>query len=390
MRILLLSNLYPNSVQRRKGLFVRERAKLLAGLLDARMDIVAPVPWFPFRNERFGRYADFSRVPLRDSFEGEDAWHPTYFTLPKLGDIFSPISYALSVRRLVRSAGLKFDLIDAHFFFPDGAAAILLGRWFRTPVVITGRGSDIHSMLDEAVAGPWIRWAARNADRLIAVSSGIRNRLEEITRGRTVSLVPNGVDTRRFVCYDSGRREEVRARLGLKGTVILSVGNLIELKGHDLAIHALARIPEATLVIVGSGPERGQLLTLSDTLGVADRVRLTGPLDQLELLEYYNAADTLVLCSSNEGSPNVILEALACGTPVVSTVEIDLPDECRKDVKLVDREVGAIVNALRKTDTAGQARAHIRQNAAALDWRSGHRRLLEPYAGLVPSAGIVK
>jgi glycosyltransferase involved in cell wall biosynthesis len=220
----------------------------------------------------------------------------------------------------------RFDLLDAHYFYPDGVAAVMLGRRLGNPVVITARGTDINLISDYLLPRRWIRWAAARAAGIVAVSDALRARLIALgIEASRIEVLRNGVDLELFAPRD---RAAARKALGLDvdGTVVLSVGQLIPRKGHDLAMRAVARLPEATLVIVGEGPEADGLRRLARRLGSAERIRFLSAIPQERLATIYNAADVLVLASSREGLPNVLLEALACGTPVVATAVWGTPE----------------------------------------------------------------
>ncbi len=115
---------------------------------------MAPTPWFPFTSRRFGDYAVFARVPREEIRHGLHVDHPRYPVLPKIGISVAPLALASAVlprlRRQLR-AGRDFDLIDAHYFYPDGVAAVLLGRAIGRPVVVTARGSDLNLIADHTV-----------------------------------------------------------------------------------------------------------------------------------------------------------------------------------------------------------------------------------------------
>lgn len=386
MRILLLSSLFPNVVQPHKGQFVRERMRQMRQRYDMDWQVIAPVPWFPLTHPAFRTYGEFARVPAEEQFEGEHAWHPRYPAIPKIGDFLAPPGYAASVSRCIARQNVEFDVIDAHFFFPDGVAAVLLGQRLGKPVVITARGSDINVMPDEAVAGRWIRWAARRSDGLIAVSEPLADRLDELGDRHDVLAAPNGVDTERF--RPVADRALLRKRMGLEGPVVLSVGNLIELKGHHLLVDAMTEVPEATLLIVGDGPWRGRLEEQVSTQGLRSRVRFAGAIPQGELIDCYNAADMLVLASSSEGSPNVVLEALSCGTPVVTSVGHAVPPgPSAQDVTQTERSAVAIRAAVQ--DVAGRpvSRDEVRRRALNLGWDETCRSLDELYRSLHEARG---
>ena len=147
MRILTFTTLYPSTAQPQHGIFVETRLiKLVeSGAVAAR--VLAPCPWFPLGAARLGRYAIFARIPRQEIRYGLRVDHPRYPVLPKLGVNLAPLSLfaavLASLRRQMRE-GVDFDLIDAHYFYPDGVAAVLLGRALDRPVVVTARGSDLN------------------------------------------------------------------------------------------------------------------------------------------------------------------------------------------------------------------------------------------------------
>jgi glycosyltransferase involved in cell wall biosynthesis len=223
---------------------------------------------------------------------------------------------ARSLDRLIRG-GARFDAIDAHYFYPDGVAAIWLGRRFGLPVAITARGSDITQFPDYRLPRALILGAARQADAIITVSDGLRQALVALgASADKITVLRNGVDLSVFRPLDRG---EARAAWGVTGPTLLSVGALIPRKGHDRTIAALTRLPGWSLLIAGEGPERAKLAELAARLGVAGRVRLLGAVPHAELATLYSAADLSVLASSREGWANVLLESMACGTPVIAS-----------------------------------------------------------------------
>ena len=320
MRLLNFSTLYPSSVAPGHGVFVEQRLRHLAATGQAELRVVAPVPWFPFGHPLFGQYARYARVPHQEQRHGLQVSHPRYLTIPRIGMSAAPLLLAAAARPALgrlRKQGYDFDLIDAHYFYPDGVAAVLLGQWFNRPVVITARGTDINFIPQYRLPRHLIRWAAARAAGIITVCQALKDTLVELAvPAAKITVLRNGVDTRLFHPVD---REAVRARLGLAGTVLLSVGYLIERKGHDIIIRALPELPQARLLIAGEGPEERALRALAQSLGVEGRVTFLGAIPQDELKNYYSAADILVLASSREGWANVLLEAMACGTPVVAT-----------------------------------------------------------------------
>jgi len=232
------------------------------------------------------------------------------------------------VRKLQRKN--QFAAIDAHYVYPDGFAAILLGRRLRLPVVISARGTDMNLFPRFKLIRPMIRWTLRRVAGGIGVCTPLREAMVEMGLPlKHSTVIGNGIDLERFQPIERG---EARRLLGLPAaaTVLLAVGALIPRKGFHLLIPTFARIvkekPNSYLYIIGEGNQRAELETLSKKLGVSDRVCLVGVQPNEELNKWYSSADVSCLVSSREGWPNVLLESLACGTPVVATTVWGVPE----------------------------------------------------------------
>ncbi len=390
MKILVFSSLYPNAVQPVHGLFVERRLLqvVATGRVEAR--VVAPVPWFPLSSPSFGEYSTFARVPHSESRNGLEILHPRYPLPPKIGMSAAPLSMALStlaaVRRLRRE--FPFELIDAHYYYPDGVAAALLGKWLGVPVTITARGTDISLIPRYRVPRAWIRWAARRSGASIAVCEALRSEMVELgIDGERIRVLRNGVDLQLFRPLD---RAAARTELGLTpGRWLLSVGQLIERKGHDIPIRALADLPGWSLLVAGDGPLRRDLAALASSLGLADRVRFVGAVPQVQLPTYYSAVDALVLASSREGWANVLLEAMACGTPVVASSVWGTPEVVTgpaAGVLMGDRSAAALVVALRQLLDNYPDRSATRAYAEAYDWAPTTRGQLSLFEQLAARA----
>ncbi len=372
IHLLVFTSLYPNAAQPRHGIFVEERLRHLVDSGRVTATVVAPVPWFPFRHRRFGAYAAFAAVPTHEKRHGMQVLHPRYPVIPKVGMSFAPfLMYRalLPTLRRMRANRTDFDLIDAHYFYPDGVAAALLGVALGKPVVITARGSDVNVIAHHRRSGKQIRWAADHAAAVVAVSRALKDKL--VTLGadaERITVLRNGVDLDQFRPRD---RSAIRMKLALAGPVWLAVGNLIELKGVHITLAALAKVPNATLLVVGQGPEAARLRQLADRLGVAGRVRFLGSLAHADLCDYYNAADVMVLASSREGMPNVVLESLACGTPVIAApfdgvTELMNVPEAGEIAE--ERSSDAIGEAWRLLRDRAPQRADTRRHAESLGW----------------------
>lgn len=390
VRILLFSTLYPNAAQPLHGLFVEQRLlKVLAtGRAEAR--VVAPVPWFPSTSPRFGEYAQFASVPRRETRNGQRVEHPRFLRLPKIGMSSAPLAMALGALptlRRIRAEGYDFDLIDAHYYYPDGVAAALLSKWLGRPLTITARGTDINLIPDYRLPRAQIRWAAERASTSIAVCEALGAEMRDLglVAPSKLRVLRNGVDLKRFQPMD---RAEARRRLDLPaGRWLLSVGWLVERKGHDIAIRALPRLPDWKLVIAGSGELEGELRALAQSLGVGERVRFAGGVPQAELPIYYSAADALVLASSREGWANVLLESMACGTPVVASSVWGTPEVVATPVAgtlMPERTPDGLIAALERLMANYPERSATRAYAERFDWDAtteGQLEIFERLAG---------
>jgi teichuronic acid biosynthesis glycosyltransferase TuaC len=324
MRVLVLSSVFPNPRRPTLGVFVRERTRRIARRCELR--VVAPVPWFPF-NELV-RGTAWSGIPRDEEQGGLRVHHPRFFCVPRYLKWLDAGLYAASLLpfliRLRRR--FPFGLIDAHFAYPDGAAAVLLGRIFRVPVGVTLRGSIVR-LATYALHRPQLRWTLGHADRVLAVSQSLASVAAGFgIDGGNIRVVPNGVDADLFHPADRAR---ARAACGLPAhrTVLLAVGGVYDGKGHHLMVDALAalvrRRPDLLYVVVGGeqpgDPYRRNLERQIDASGLRQHVHFAGPRPHHELPRWYAAADLFCLATRSEGWANALLEAIATGLPVVTT-----------------------------------------------------------------------
>ena len=354
VRLLTFTTLYPNAGLPNQGVFVENRLRHLVAAGLATSTVLAPVAWFPSASPRFGAWSRFALAPPEETRHGLQVIHPRYLVIPKVGTSAAPwLLYRAALRPMrhllaqLAARGEPAAVIDAHYLYPDGVAAVMLGRRFGLPVVMTARGSDVTQLPGYALPRRMIQWAMARADAMISVSAGLKRAMVALGADASrITVLRNGVDLEAF-CPPRDRAA-LRRELGLEGPTLLSVGHLIPRKGHDHAIAAMPHLPGWTLLVVGEGPEHAALAALAERLGVADRVRLMGAHPHAALPRLYGAADLLVLASSREGWANVLLEAMACGTAVVAS---DIPGN---DEVVQRREAGLIAG---RRDGAGFAEA---------------------------------
>jgi len=375
MNILTFTSLYPNAVMPNSCVFVKYRMAAVAALPGNSLCVVAPVPYFPgfVRRTDWQKYA---RVPRLEQQDQVAVYHPRYPIVPKVSMqvhwllmLMGALPTLLSLRK-----SFRFELIDSHFVYPDGLAAVALGRIFKVPVVLSARGSDVHEFPRYPTIRPMIRRALRSADAIISVCAALRERMVELgAEADQITVIPNGVDVQVFPLME---RSEARSVLGLPQDekIILSVGSLIELKGHQVTIDAMQRVlesvPRAKLYIIGTGPYRSVLEAKIRERGLTERVVLVGGRPNRELYLWYNAADCSCLASSREGWANVIVESLACGTPVVATNVWGAPEIITSDEVglLTEREPSDLCEKLRLCLLRNWDRSVIRQHVAGRSW----------------------
>lgn len=375
IRTLLFSTLYPSSVRPGHGIFVETRLRELLSSGQVQTKVVAPVPWFFSTDPRYGDYARMASTPHRETYNGVDVQHPRYFLPPRIGMNIAPFTMAMGAKSAVQQLldeDFDFDMIDAHYYYPDGVAAALLARHFKKPFTVTARGSDINLIAAaHSVPRRLMRWASGCASASIGVSRALTQAMEQMGMPTDrLAMMPNGVDLQRFHLQS---QQDARTAMGWPQVpTLISVGNLVENKGHHLVIEVLASLPEFRLVIAGEGPERPALEHLASRLNLALRVQFLGRVNQEQLATCYSAADILVLASSREGSPNVLLESMACGTPVVATSVGGIPEIVTSNSSgrlMPDRTVQGAVDAVEDLWRHLPSRAIVRSHALTRSWQ---------------------
>lgn len=393
LKILTFSSLYPNGIRPSHGIFVEHRLRqLLAYAPHVESRVIAPVPWFPFRAAIFGEYAAHAQVARHEQRHGISVEHPRYPVIPKVGMQLAPQLMYRAVRGAVRRlhSTFDFDLIDAHYFYPDGVAAMYLARELGKPFVVTGRGTDLNLIPQYPGPRRMLQQVIGEAAHMITVAGALKDYLLALgAADDRVTVLRNGVDLQLF--HPQTDREALRRRLSIEGPTLLSVGHLIERKGHHLAIDAMRELPEWTLLIAGDGPMEKVLRQQVQTLNLQQRVRFIGRVDQQQLREYYSAADALVLASSREGWANVLLESMACGTPVVASPVDGTPEVVAQPsagVLMHDLSAAAIIDGVRRLAADMPARDATRTYAEGFDWDATSQGQLDIFqravAGVAP------
>ena len=396
-RLIVFSTLFPHPGQPNAGVFIRERMFRVAKVLP--LVVVAPVPWFPLQNLiRLWRPHFRPIAPKHEVQDGIEVWHPRFFSIPGLFkslDGFFMALGSLSTLRYLKKH-FHFNVIDAHFGYPDGYAATLLGHWLNTPVTITLRGTEIRHAHD-----PWLRprlvRALHQAARIFSVSDSLkRHALSLGIPAEKIQVVGNGVDTEKFFLVD---KLEARNKFHLPpdAPVLISVGGLVERKGFHRVIECLPallkRYPGLQYLIVGGASAEGNMRTDLEAqvarLGLHEQVKFLGPLPSSELRLPLSAADVFVLSTRNEGWANVFLEAMACGLPVVATdVGGNREVVCRDDLGTIVPfgDQAALTTALEHALAHDWDRPAIIQYAEENDWGKRVQTLTDEFQRLLGAA----
>lgn len=316
LRVLTLATLFPDAVRPNFGVFVERQTLGLAALDDVAVHVVAPLGLPPFPLSLHSGYRALSALPVREVWKGLSVDRPRFLNIPATQGRFH---VAALVRRLVPHLtrlrhSFPFDVIDAEFFFPDGPAAIELGKGLGVPVSIKARGADIHHWGHAPATARQVRAAGQAADGLLAVSRSMADDIAAAGIERPVRVHRTGIDRSRFGTTD---RASARERLGITGPLVVSLGALIPRKGQRIVLDAVAALPGVGLWIVGGGPDHAALAARIAELGLQDRVKLCGAMPHGDLPDLLAAADVMALASSSEGLANAWVEALASGTPII-------------------------------------------------------------------------
>lgn len=325
--VVVLSSLFPSSVQPGSGLFVRERMFRVGQRLP--LCVVSPVPWFPCQSLLRKLKPGFRLgAPAYEQQQGRDVWFPRFLSVPGLLKRFDGLFMALGayarLRKLKRDG--RLDVLDAHFAYPDGYAAGLLGRWLNVPVTVTLRGTESRQARDP-VLRPLLQRGLARMSRVFSVSDSLRKvALSLGVPAHKARVVGNGVDLERFFMLP---RLQCRTELGLAvdAPVLVTVGGLVERKGFHRVIDCLPALrrqfPGIQYLVVGGPSPEGdwtdRLRQQCRTLQLDDCVHFLGPVAPDRLRHVLSAADIFVLSTRNEGWANVLLEAMACGLPVITT-----------------------------------------------------------------------
>lgn len=328
LKVASICHMFPNRINPHIGVFVKERLKHVAKKTD--MTIIAPVPSFPFSGRTL-KYAGLENLEEVESFDGLRVYHPRYFMIPKYLKILDGMFFGASLAHFIKNIASHntFDILDFHWVYPDAIGGLQWARKLGKKTVITVRGNEAIYYFEKSPIRKLVQQRLCEFDHVISVSRDLKKKIvaEYGVEESRVSVISNGIDTDKFHLID---RDKARRHCALTQgkRYLLTVSRFSQEKGLENLLHAMRQLqsPNTDLVIIGDGPLKSQLLVLATSLDIMDRVHFLGVLGHDDLCAWYNVADVFCLPSLWEGCPNVVIEALACGTPVVATSVGGIPD----------------------------------------------------------------
>lgn len=403
--VLAISTIYPNPASPAFGGFV---ARSLEGLAQRRMrsdsaagpwrvSVVNPIGLPPLGlASAVARYKALNELEERDHQGGVDIYRPRFTLIPRIGARRNASAIAKAALPIVRAihAETPIDLLDAEYFFPDGPAAAIIARELGLPLSIKARGSDINYWGELSFARTQILEAAQQAAGLLSVSRALAREMVTLGMPRDkITVHYTGLDRDRFRPLDHTQlRSQLGSELGIplpdNAPLFACVGALNHRKGHDIAIRALDQLstdyPEARLLLVGKGDEAADLVALAKQLGLATRVCLTGSVNHNLLPLILSAADVMVLPTQSEGLANAWVEAIACGTPIVTSDVGGARELVTSDItgRLVKRTPEAVAKAIRSILSNPPDPQDVAASVEHFDWVTHAEKLAEYFDSL--------
>ncbi len=351
LRVAFVTSIFPNPEDPTLGAFHEQIAAELSTRCE--LTVISPHPWFPRLPgpQALEPWLHYARIPRAWQLRGIPVVSPKYAMVPRLSESIRPLLMFPGLLRVMRGLHRSrgFDVIAGLWLYPDGVAAAWVAKWLGVPLVLVGLGCDVNVCLQQPVQAAQLLSAVRQAGEVIVVADNLKEQLCAAgVPPSKIEVIANGVDGERFRPRD---RDECARALAMTGTGkrCVFVGRLAEEKGVGHLIAALHEVVrrgrDVTLSIVGDGPLRGEIATLVARLGLADRVRFVGAQSHENVATWIGASDLLCLPSLREGCPNVVLEALSSGRPVVASRVGGIPD-------IVDARNGALAEPADSADLA--------------------------------------
>jgi len=392
MRLLICGSNYPYPTEPNKGIFMHRKIRALAEM--SALAVVVPVPYFP-NGIPSARYGHFARIPREAVLDGVTVHYPRVLVTPKIGRSLYGVSYAAGLygpmARLVKE--LRPQALLAFWAYPDGFATVLLSKMFKLPVFVSAMGCDVNALDRHLGKRRMVTWTFRQCTGAMAVSRALGKAIEALGVEPTkVRVVPNGLDDAFLVQPREGTDRDALQR---KGKTVLYCGWLSPEKDPLYLLEAarllFATRPDVRLKFIGEGVLRSRIAKRAAAWNIADRVTLVGEVRHDQIAEHMRQADVLCLPSLREGHPNVLLEALACGLPIVATDVGGVPE-------IITDETRGILVPLGRPDALAQAldaalskqwdRESLRQAVRGRSWDDVAREMLDFVEQSIPGSSM--
>lgn len=328
MNLLVLTSRFPHAEDSISSSFVKSQIDCMKDFFE-KIYVISLNPFipnilseFPFMNPRWSRDALASDY----GYDNIEVYFAKYVSLPfdfwrkNIGDIALE-----ATRKVIKNKNISFDLIHAHFTWPCGHVGCKIKNKYNVPLIITGHGYDVYDLPFRDIKwNTTIRRILIGSDHIITVSKKNYDKLMQLdSTTDKISIIPNGYDSSLFRQLS---KERVRKKLNLPKDkkIILSVGILDLVKGHEYLVKALDIIVQqeknVLCIIVGSGSQERSLKKMISNLNLGDHIKLVGSKPHDEIPLWMNACDVFILPSLSESFGIVQIEAMACGKPIVATL----------------------------------------------------------------------
>lgn len=381
MRVLIETKIFPNDRDPLAAPFNRQQFEALSRLCD--VELFANVPWFP-GDDLIARAQGKRRVPIAECTRmgGMDVQFRRVLYVPRLGRPLSGLTYAGSLWPKIREKRGSIDAVLAAFAYPDGFAGAVLARALGVPLVVKVHGTDINLLPNMRGLRRQIQWTMRQAYAVFGPSRPLVDRAIELGANPDhARVVLNGIDRSIFCVRD---RAEAKRSLALSPSVhhLLFVGRPERAKGFDELMAAMASLKDATpaveLIVIGNAPEANKYRDCAKESGLA--IQFLGIQPHQTIANYLAASDALVLPSWAEGTPNVVLEALASGRRVVASAVGGIPDVMNRPefgFLVEPRNSESLTSAIRSVVAEPYDPVRISECLPYGDWTHSAREVLQ-------------
>ncbi len=382
--VLLVTNLFPTPADPERGVFTLQLAKRLNKICN--LTVVCPLPYFPdiFFLKKFKKYQQYSLVPYEYTIDGIKVYSPKYPLIPKLSESRHAYFMSLGLKKCIKKLHKKiaFDTVNSQWLYPDSCAVNIAIKGLNISHVATGLGCDINHDMHETGKKDIIINALETANAITVVSNSLKDELIDAGFSeKKITVIPNGVDISKF---NPLPEQECRQLLGidLKTPVILYVGRLSSEKNIKSLIKTSSVLVQKgykfNLYIIGDGPLQSELKYLTEKFNISEHVFFMGNIEHEEIIKWMAACNYFCLPSLREGCPNVVLEALSCGRPVIASRVGAIPDIVNENtgVLFIPDDIDSMTTGFEKAFNKTWNEKVISNSVTELSWENAAEKYL--------------